>query len=89
MPTFFVRLTDGNVRSQGEWQEVDAATAEAAVQKVREFFPQWRPPEPPGLRRGVRRQQGGDGTVLSARLGAQRGGALVSWDKVYCALTTT
>jgi hypothetical protein len=37
MPTFFVRPIDGNTISQGEWQEVDAATAEAAVQKVCKF----------------------------------------------------
>jgi hypothetical protein len=37
MPTFFVRTIDGNTISQGEWQEVEAATAEAAAQKVCEF----------------------------------------------------
>ena len=33
----FVRPINGNTRSQDEWREVDAATAEAAVQKVCEF----------------------------------------------------
>jgi hypothetical protein len=37
MPTFFVRTINGNTISQGEWQEVEADTAEEAAQKVCEF----------------------------------------------------
>jgi hypothetical protein len=66
MPTFFVRTIDGNTISQGEWQEVEAVTAEAAVQKVCEF------PVVEATRRlnicaEARRQHGRYGAVLSVQ----------------------
>jgi len=34
MPTFFVRTISGNAAPRGEWQEVEAGTAAAAVRTV-------------------------------------------------------
>ena len=37
MPTFLVRTLDEKTGRQSDWQEVQAATAQAAVQKVCKF----------------------------------------------------